>query len=179
MTERELDAISVRAENATPGPWRFAQSSFGALKHGLILAEGKKGGGFGDGLHVGEEEFKLQDADFIAHARADVPALVAALRHAEWVITNLNEQVRYMREEGKRNLLHLADAESVITNLNEQIYVMPEEEKREANAQISRMQKRIETVEVECNRAAEATKRAYAELRQANAKIIGLERGFD
>ena len=50
---------------------------------------------------------------------------------------------------------------------------------REANAQIARMQKRIETVEVECNRAAESTKRAYAELRQANAKIIGLERGFD
>ena len=92
MTEMELDAIFERAEDATPGPWLFAQSSFGALKHGLILAEGKKGGGFGDGLHVGEEEFKLQDAKFIAYARTDVPALVTALREAKSEIRNLKSR---------------------------------------------------------------------------------------
>ena len=45
-------------------------------------------------------------------------------------------------------------------------------------AEIRRLLKRIETVEVECNMHAEATKRAYAELRQANAKIIRLERAY-
>ena len=40
----------------------------------------------------------------------DVPALVTALRDAQWVITNLNEQVRYMRE-------HLAEAHAEIDKL--------------------------------------------------------------
>ena len=129
MTEQELDAIAARAEAATPGPWVFAPSSQGSLEHGCVLVGGRLGNGLGDdGLHVGEEEFGVHDAAFIAAARTDVPALVAALR--------------------------------------------------EANAKIARMQMRIETVEVECNRHAEATKRVYAELRQANAKIIGLERAY-
>ena len=64
MNEQELQAIEERANAATPGPWSMQQStlwldvSIGYLAHGL--AE--------------------RDKVFIAHAREDVPALIAEVR---------------------------------------------------------------------------------------------------
>ena len=135
MTDQELEAISARAEAATPGPWlmEYADGAdsidlFGSEPIVFVVTPDDDAEFCIGKVHYVTHQTQ-HDGQFIADARTDVPALVAALR--------------------------------------------------EANAKIARMQMRIETVEVECNRHAEATKRVYAELRQANAKIIGLERAYD
>lgn len=59
MTHDELQAIKARAEAATPGPWTFDIEDWK-----VVNAESQ---------HASSEE----DWQFIAHARTDVPALVA------------------------------------------------------------------------------------------------------
>ena len=75
LTKRDLESIKERAEKATPGPWCVAGSErdYVIAKHGdsercsdnpVIYADD-------DCLHGRKE-----DAEFIAHARSDVPQLV-------------------------------------------------------------------------------------------------------
>ena len=76
-----LDEIEARANAATTGPWshcldelrnRTAVHRIGSSEVNADVAfTYRDRGGRGPGM---------QDAEFIAHARADVPALVAALR---------------------------------------------------------------------------------------------------
>lgn len=83
----DLDAIEARAKAATPGPWEHEKNG------GMIYAYEMKmrvldirGWGYltgWGGLHMNEEAaIKVQEAngDFAAHAREDVPALIAELR---------------------------------------------------------------------------------------------------
>lgn len=74
-----LAAISVRAEAATEGPWHDAHEEFGCVHLGDYgwVASGPRGQG--PEYDVDSEQGKA-DAEFIAHARTDVPALVAALQ---------------------------------------------------------------------------------------------------
>ena len=84
-----LDAIEARANAATEGPWNhwpeagwielFQQGPDGPYDVVEVLANGIRPNlGWGsDGIYGDGPE---RDADFIAHARQDVPALVAALR---------------------------------------------------------------------------------------------------
>lgn len=80
-TQSILSAIKERASKATAGPWRSTQiKGFGAHNYIVsdapeaawytIVAECHNAGGFAG-------------FDFIAHARTDVPLLVAALERAE------------------------------------------------------------------------------------------------
>lgn len=68
MTDEELKAIEERANAATPGPWRGFDTG--------VLS--------GPRWVVGNEEsrqfYNLADGRFIAHAREDVPALIAEVR---------------------------------------------------------------------------------------------------
>lgn len=82
---KRLDEIEARANAATEGPWevehhyargvgRYVVSEV----HPPVECEGNGAGGV----------YRSEDAEFIAHARTDVPALVSALRavlevHAE------------------------------------------------------------------------------------------------
>lgn len=76
----DLDAIEARAEAATAGPWHGEHDEFGCVHVGDYgwVASGPQGqspdydGGTGDQGKA--------DAEFIAHAREDVPALVAEVR---------------------------------------------------------------------------------------------------
>jgi hypothetical protein len=74
----DLDAIEARAEAATEGPWYEDDITFGTGT--LVIAR------FDD--TVVQSSLPLShtrtapNADFIAHARTDVPALVAELRAA-------------------------------------------------------------------------------------------------
>lgn len=81
MTDEELDAIEARAAAATWGPWRA----------GHVEAEGKvwaRDAHALGGPHLGEvcifnanlHRPHTPDREFVAHARTDVPALVAELR---------------------------------------------------------------------------------------------------
>lgn len=65
MSDLELDAIKARAEAATAGPWMAG----GTGRHeGTVFAGVMRLGRFFD--QSGD------DAEFIAHARSDIPALI-------------------------------------------------------------------------------------------------------
>lgn len=75
----KLDAIDARVEAATEGPW-FPDEDDASEGHAVYQDDG----GFGtvyiaQEMHQGHDEGR-GDAEFIAHARQDVPAMSAALR---------------------------------------------------------------------------------------------------
>lgn len=75
----DLDAIKVRCEAAGPGPWinPGRPRTLGGYHHYIcevgtvFVVNGEEDGSDDDDSRL------LADAEFIAHARADVPALVA------------------------------------------------------------------------------------------------------
>jgi len=67
LTSEELQAIRVRAEKASEGPWRLADTADGAW-----LLDGA------DMIIAGTFE-RLEDAIFSAHAREDIPKLLAEI----------------------------------------------------------------------------------------------------
>ena len=85
----ELDAIKARADAATGGPWYWAYP--GSAKPELIgragdehyafeteIIEVEHDGGCGCRMVCNQTvSVTIADAEFIAHSRADVPALVA------------------------------------------------------------------------------------------------------
>jgi hypothetical protein len=80
MTEAELAAIQARADAATEGPWEYADSLSGRMGWpSLDLQQGLDG------------EFLAADALFMAHARCDVPALVAEVRRLAKVVEAFGE----------------------------------------------------------------------------------------
>ena len=79
MTDSELQAIRERAARATPGPWRTS-----TLKSYVIPPWGYKYkvaqlGGSEElpGVIARSDEYLPHDTDFVAHARQDIPALLA------------------------------------------------------------------------------------------------------
>lgn len=95
LTDDKLDEIEKRAERATEGPWDYgddaliAQQISGDVKYSqwLLHKDGepivhvridhyKYIGGAPPGDHV----LKREDAEFIAHARQDVPRLIEEVR---------------------------------------------------------------------------------------------------
>ena len=89
MTPEELDAIEVRANAATPGPWEHGDDGPGGTYMGCgevwTTGESVMGGSIaapsGD-LYPRGGYSPRDDMAFIAAARSDVPALIAALREA-------------------------------------------------------------------------------------------------
>ena len=87
----DLDAIEARAEAATPGPWTArlrddmweindgSGSNFVSIVESCWLPDDCDAGQYGGIPDV-------DDARFIAHAHADIPALVAELRAAREVV---------------------------------------------------------------------------------------------
>lgn len=71
MTPDDLARIEARAAATTPGPW--------AVLDGHVIADWED---IGVVEPVTEPFIDPRDAEFIAHAREDVPALIAALRVA-------------------------------------------------------------------------------------------------
>jgi len=98
MNDEELQAIEARVNAATPGPWQTGSDLGGvwkkvALQRGLILqshiAESKSRMFIEDYCgsltmwDAWQDEAKGREdrnAEFIAHARDDVPALIAEVR---------------------------------------------------------------------------------------------------
>lgn len=84
MTPEKLAEIRQRAEKATGGPWKVGHIDHSnplilqAVEHGLIVV------GFEPSDGNAEHQWLVEDADaaFIAHAREDVPLLIAALLDA-------------------------------------------------------------------------------------------------
>jgi hypothetical protein len=78
MTLEELDAIEARANAASDGPW---EAEFSDEESPVLTGIGVK-----DGYHeICQTDYgvygpAMKDAEFIAAARTDVPALVAEVR---------------------------------------------------------------------------------------------------
>lgn len=71
MTDIDLDAIKARAEAATPGPW-VREWAFST--HFVVPEAAER---VADGNVARLKAHQRADAEFIAHAREDVPALLA------------------------------------------------------------------------------------------------------
>ena len=77
MTDAELTAIQKRAEAATPGPWiAHPWEDDPECCAGIEAASGTEIVKTDCGIYPPE----MPDAEFIAHAREDIPALVAEVR---------------------------------------------------------------------------------------------------
>jgi hypothetical protein len=87
MTALDLNAIKARAEAATPGPWAAGTDAYAELhpwelsisrQYPLIEMDTNGQGG--------------HDAQFIAHAREDVPALIAEVEMLRTIIADVAEK---------------------------------------------------------------------------------------
>lgn len=104
MTDAELTAIEARCAAATDGPWRVCNHAGGYLgiqcntRYGYVAE-------CGDQL----DEQHHENATFIAHARTDIPALLAEVRRLrteneqiqKWAQTTLDyadERIAVLRE---------------------------------------------------------------------------------
>ena len=72
MTRNDLDAIQARADAATPGPW--------FVEHGRIHSGSIQRFDWVAIASMTGSRVWLPDAQFIAQAREDVPALIAEIR---------------------------------------------------------------------------------------------------
>lgn len=78
LTNEQIEAIRKRAEAATEGPWRIGKQSPNGLNNigtmgGLLTAQ----------------TLNEADAEFIAHAREDVPALLAEIDRLNGLLREL------------------------------------------------------------------------------------------
>ncbi|MCR8982286.1 ead/Ea22-like family protein [Brevibacillus laterosporus] len=88
MTREEIGAIRERAEKATPGPWRREFS------YGITIASDK--------YIVLDDEvgvIRYPDAEFIAHAREDIPKLLTEIERLQTNWQRLEEYVDDWRGE--------------------------------------------------------------------------------
>jgi hypothetical protein len=100
MSEEELNAIEARANAATAGPWAYTPAYINAGKEDIALLYTA----FGDGTEDEPLPNAANNAAFIAHARNDVPALMAYIRDLQ------TEQNRYDTHAISVALLHRAAA---------------------------------------------------------------------
>lgn len=104
MTEEELAAIEARADAATPGPWGYERSDGSLWKITPAYEDEDDDGEFvtqdevfsaqiGDLQPSGLTwEMTHRNGEFVAHARADVPALLAEVRLLRRVIQDQQEE---------------------------------------------------------------------------------------
>ena len=92
MTDDELAAIKARAEAATPGPWARDMGHISTVcslgPDGRVLAK------FAHFHRNGSWESTVQDdenAAFIAHAREDIPALLAEAERLREIVRAVAE----------------------------------------------------------------------------------------
>lgn len=106
MTDEELAVIKERAEKATPGPWYSDYAS-----RPYVMAE-----------HTPVADVATDaDADFIVHARTDVPALVAEVERLQGEEDHLQDALgetqRLMGESNDALIHKLRDAEAEVARL--------------------------------------------------------------
>lgn len=106
MTARDaLAAIRERAEAATEGPWWGGGNNRRRDAVGLVGRLSDRGTGNAIAVLAGVGMDRVADAEFIAHARTDVPALVGALE-AVLDLAESIERARFMRVEMSTAEIH-------------------------------------------------------------------------
>ena len=82
MTPEQLAAIRARAEAATPGPWHDDQD-------GMVYSTCQPG----CAVVINDIDLAVEDAEFIAHAREDIPALVAEVERLQTELARMRPVV--------------------------------------------------------------------------------------
>jgi len=81
MTKTEIDEIRARCEAATPGPWAFFHNDYVNIYH---IQGDEKVDGEERSITYGLADVPWRNnAEFIAHAREDIPALLDTLEKSE------------------------------------------------------------------------------------------------
>jgi hypothetical protein len=90
VTDEELAAIEARAAKATPGPWEWNDNDppRGPDRFNVDLSVGESD------QHIYVDAPRIEDIEFVEHARQDVPTLVAEVRR-------LRAAIRDLRMSGK------------------------------------------------------------------------------
>jgi hypothetical protein len=93
MTKEELQAIKDRCEKATPGSW----VSIADIRPGVTVdnpqnTDIKRGYvGYGHLLTINKYVGNMNDAEFIANARQDIPALLEEIERLLSIIDSIGE----------------------------------------------------------------------------------------
>lgn len=82
--QADLEAIKARAEKATPPPWRISMSGYSvkSTDDAMPCVCAIPGGSMSRFFHTGNAEKAeawLDNAEFMVHAREDIPALIAEI----------------------------------------------------------------------------------------------------
>lgn len=86
MTESELAVIKARADAATEGPWESEIAVEGWYEMDAYSIRGPK-------YWTWDGNMLRPDAEFIAHARTDVPKLVAQVERLRARVEELKQEV--------------------------------------------------------------------------------------
>lgn len=121
MTDLDLNAIQARADAATPGPWLIADTTdptsdwYDEFDGPMVVDDDSRPGfysaiakDFCQGADDG-----VSDAVFVAHARTDVPALLAEVRH-------LRAAVARAEQDRDRAAMQRDNAEAAVEALTEE-----------------------------------------------------------
>ncbi|WP_342441267.1 hypothetical protein MHB65_18095 [Lysinibacillus sp. FSL K6-0075] len=105
MKQEQLNAIKERVAKATLGPWKVRNDNEGTeyFPFWVVSKLGLDSGEWFAELHVGD----ISDAQFIANAREDVPALIAE-------VERLREALKFYAEETKYERVELCDGDKEI-----------------------------------------------------------------
>lgn len=106
MTEKQLEEIKERCEAATPGPWRWRYRTFltecgeyedhpsvSTVTDCTICDLGDSNSYCSDGNGIYDED---SDAEFIAYAREDIPALLEEIEKLKEEIKNLEKEYSWL-----------------------------------------------------------------------------------
>lgn len=99
----DIDAIEARANAATPGPWEAIDQKrehheFKFVRSKTAIHKNDRGPSYAYEI-LSDEDYDTKSADmqFIAHARTDIPDLIAAYRSQAAEIARLREQLAAAR----------------------------------------------------------------------------------
>lgn len=81
MTDEDIKAIRERLVKATSGPWEFDQHGWLQSSSQTVISASH------DGNFISNIDIDKSDAEFIAHARQDIPKLLETLKLAMGALT--------------------------------------------------------------------------------------------
>lgn len=105
MNAEQLNAIKEREAKATPGPWEakgLQSLSYARVEKRETKYESK----------IIVEALNNDNIEFIAHAREDVPALVAEVKRLNTVKHRLNSDVELYRKQYEGAQIQLSESEA-------------------------------------------------------------------
>ena len=149
MTEDELKQIEARANAATPGPWMHEKPVNGTTtKDDKRMFSAVWGAGVAELVGGG---MLARDAEFIAAACSDVPALVAEVRRLRDLIERRAEYTAGLKTEAEMLLRERDEAEQQVTQLLADIERIGRERDDMARANVE-LQERLSQSEAELNK---------------------------